>query len=88
MPEIDFQQVRSQITIEQVLDLLGFIPTARVGVRLRGPCPIHGSRLARSRSQPEHSRGSQGSLPTPRHPDPLARLASADFHVGILLAQF
>ena len=49
MPEIDFQQVRSQITIEQVLDLLGFIPTARVGVRLRGPCPIHGSHSARSR---------------------------------------
>ena len=49
MPGIDFQQVRSQITIEQVLNLLNFVPTARAGVRLRGPCPIHGSRFARSR---------------------------------------
>jgi DNA primase len=49
MPGIDFKQVREQIPIRQVLDLLGFVPTARAGVRLRGPCPIHGSRFARSR---------------------------------------
>lgn len=49
MPGIDLKQVRSQITIQQVLDLLGFVPTVRVGVRLRGPCPIHGSRFTRSR---------------------------------------
>jgi len=49
MPGIDLKQVREQIPIQQVLDLLGFVPTARAGVRLRGPCPVHGSRFARSR---------------------------------------
>ncbi len=49
MPGIDFQEVRSQIDIQQVLDLIGFVPTARVGHRLRGPCPIHGSYFPRSR---------------------------------------
>lgn len=49
MPEIDFRQVRAQITMQQVLDLLGFVPTARAGFRLRGPCPVHGSHFARSR---------------------------------------
>ena len=49
MPGIDLRQVRREITIQQVLDLLEFVPTARSGFRLRGPCPIHGSRFARSR---------------------------------------
>jgi DNA primase len=49
MPGIDLKQVRQQIPIQKVLDLLGFVPTARVGFRLRGPCPIHGSCFARSR---------------------------------------
>ena len=49
MPGIDLKQVRQQIPIQTVLDLLGFVPTAREGFRLRGPCPIHGSRFARSR---------------------------------------
>jgi len=49
MPGIDLKQVRSQITIQQVLDLLGFVPTVCLGTRLRGPCPIHGSSFARSR---------------------------------------
>ena len=49
MPGIDLKQVRSQIPIQLVLDLLGFVPTVRAGVRLRGPCPIHQSRFPRSR---------------------------------------
>jgi DNA primase len=49
MPAIDFRQLRAQIPMQQVLDLLNYIPTARVGFRLRGPCPIHRSRFARSR---------------------------------------
>jgi DNA primase len=49
MPGIDLKQVRQQIPIQQVLDLLGFVPTVRVGIRLRGPCPVHGSRSTRSR---------------------------------------
>lgn len=43
MSRIDLHAVRTQITIQQVLDLLRFQPTARSGPRLRGPCPIHGS---------------------------------------------
>jgi DNA primase len=35
--------------MQQVLDLLEFVPTARSGFRVRGRCPIHGSRFARSR---------------------------------------
>jgi len=49
MPGIDFKQVRQQISIAQVLDLLGFVPTVRIGMRLRGPCPIHGSCSSQSR---------------------------------------
>jgi DNA primase len=46
---IDLRQVRREITIRQVLDLLGFVPTARCGPRLRGPCPIHGDCRPQSR---------------------------------------
>ena len=49
MPGIDLRQVRREITIRQVLDLLGFVPTARYGPRLRGPCPIHGDYRPQSR---------------------------------------
>jgi DNA primase len=41
MPGIDLRQVRREISIQQVLDLLDFVPTTRQGPRLRGPCPIH-----------------------------------------------
>jgi hypothetical protein len=50
MPGIDLKQVRSQITIQQVLDLLGFVPTARAGPRLRDPCPIHRASRPNSRA--------------------------------------
>lgn len=49
MPGIDLRQVRHKVTIQQVLDLLGFVPTARHGLRLRGPCPIHGDLRSQSR---------------------------------------
>jgi DNA primase len=54
MPGIDFQQVRLQVSIQQVLDLLSFIPTSRLGSRLRGPCPIHGTSRSRSRTFSVH----------------------------------
>jgi len=44
MPGIDYRQLRQQITIGQVLDLLGFQPTWQHGPQLRGPCPILGCR--------------------------------------------
>ena len=49
MPGIDLKQVRREITIRQVLDLLSFVPTVRCGPRLRGPCLIHGDCRPQSR---------------------------------------
>jgi DNA primase len=49
MPAIDLAQVRSQISMEQVLTLLGYVPSRRNGSWLRGPCPVH--RSARSQSR-------------------------------------
>lgn len=43
MPGVDFNVLRTEITMEQVLDQLGFQPTARSGRQLHGPCPMHGS---------------------------------------------
>jgi len=42
MPGIDYRQLRRQITMSRVLDLLGFQPTWQHGPQLRGPCPIPG----------------------------------------------
>ncbi len=49
MPAIDFTKLRSHVSIEQVLTLLGFVPSRRNGRWLRGPCPIHQSDRAQSR---------------------------------------
>ena len=54
MPGIDLKKVRSQITIQQVLDLLGFVPVIRSGSRLRGPCPIHDDPRPQSRAFSVH----------------------------------
>lgn len=40
MPFIDYQAVRSQIGMEEVLEEIGFRPTTRQGPNLRGPCPL------------------------------------------------
>ncbi len=50
MPPIDFAQVRNEVSLEQMLVLLNFVPTSRRGSCLRGPCPIHRSANPRSRS--------------------------------------
>jgi DNA primase len=50
MPGINFEQVRNEITMAQVLNLIGFELTSRCGDQLRGACPVHGSKTARSRS--------------------------------------
>ena len=49
MPAIDFDMLRSQVSIEQVLTLLGFTPSHRNGCWLRGPCPVHQSGRFQSR---------------------------------------
>jgi CHC2 zinc finger len=44
MPGVDFESVRREITIEQVLNLLGFEPVQRSGMQGYGHCPLHESR--------------------------------------------
>lgn len=50
MPSINYRALRSSVTIEQVLELLEFVPSANMGNEVRGPCPIHRSKTPQSRS--------------------------------------
>jgi hypothetical protein len=50
MPGIDFQRLRTDVTMEQVLTLLGFTPTHLSGDQWRGPCLIHGSSSPQSKT--------------------------------------
>jgi len=43
VPGVDFNRVRTEITMEQVLRLLGFQPTNRSGAQWYGSCPLHKS---------------------------------------------
>jgi hypothetical protein len=54
MPGIDYALVRQQVSLVQVLDLLGFTATTRRGPQVRGPCPVHGSTTPHSRSFAAH----------------------------------
>ena len=41
-PFVDFREIRSRITMEQILEHYGVLHTLkRAGNRLTGPCPIH-----------------------------------------------
>jgi hypothetical protein len=50
VPGVDFNVLRTEITMEQVLNQLGFQPTSRSGNQLHGPCPVHGSTSSSSRT--------------------------------------
>jgi len=50
VPGVDFQRLRREITMEQVLDLLGFQPSRRTGQQWYGRCPLHDSTSARRHS--------------------------------------
>lgn len=50
MPGVDFQVLREQITMRDVLRQLQFEATVQHGDQWRGPCPVHGSHKPRSRS--------------------------------------
>ena len=54
MSGIDYALLRQQLSLTQVLELLGFTAMTRRGPQLRGPCPVHGSRTPRSRSFAAH----------------------------------
>jgi CHC2 zinc finger len=47
VPGADFNRVRTEITMEQVLSLLGFEPSGRSGEQWYGSCPLHESRPGR-----------------------------------------
>ena len=50
MPGIDFAQVRALVSLLDVLNLIGFVPSDGFSVQVRGPCPIHRSPSQSSRS--------------------------------------
>lgn len=43
MPAIDFRELKAQISMQDVLTLLEFVPTSRSGSQVRGACPLHAS---------------------------------------------
>jgi hypothetical protein len=47
---VDFQTVRAQTSMQQVLELLDFDPVEARGDQVRGACPVHGSVSPGSRS--------------------------------------
>ena len=50
MPGVDFRAVREMISMSDVLELIGYMPSAISDNVLRGPCPIHRSKSTKSRS--------------------------------------
>ena len=50
MAGVDFDTLRSEIPMEQVLNQLGFQPSSRSADQWHGPCPVHGSSSPQSRS--------------------------------------
>lgn len=46
MPGIDFRQLRANVSMAEVLELLGFVILERSGDQVRGQCPLHGASLA------------------------------------------
>ena len=50
MPGVDFRAVREMISMSDVLELIGYTPSAISDNVLRGPCPIHRSQSTKSRS--------------------------------------
>ena len=49
MPGVDFNVLRAEITMDEVLALLRFEPSARSGAQWYGVCPLHQSTSRRSR---------------------------------------
>jgi DNA primase len=49
VPGVDFDRIRAEISMEQVLNLLGFEPSSRSGVQWYGSCPLHDSGAGRRR---------------------------------------
>ncbi len=54
MPLLDLRPARAEARLHEVLELLGWTARVRVGVPVRGPCPVPGSQSPRSRSFAAH----------------------------------
>jgi hypothetical protein len=54
MPLIDLRQVRREVRLAVVLELVGWRACERHGAQVRGPCPVHRSSSPRSRSFSAH----------------------------------
>lgn len=54
MPLLNLRQARAEIRLAAVLELLGWQAQQRLGVQVRGPCPVHKSSSSRSRSFSAH----------------------------------
>lgn len=50
MPGVDFNKLRREIRMEEVLTLLNFEPKTRSGSQWYGRCPVHHSDFRRPRS--------------------------------------
>ena len=50
VPGVDFRALRETISMSDVLELIGYAPSAISDSVLRGPCPIHRSKSTNSRS--------------------------------------
>jgi hypothetical protein len=50
MPGIDFHRLRREIPMEEILNLVGFVPTHRTGDQWYGQCPLHKPNSGRSRT--------------------------------------
>src|ERR1041384_4615966 len=58
MPAIDFRRLRADVSMTQVLDLLGFVVAERSGPQVRGECPLHeASERGKHRSFSAHLAG-------------------------------
>ena len=50
MPGVDFERIRAVVTMEPVLNLLGFEPSSRSGSQWYGSCPLPDCGASRRRS--------------------------------------
>ena len=50
MAGIDFNALRNTITMEEVLNKIGFESVSRTGDQLHGPCLVHGSSSLQSKT--------------------------------------
>ena len=50
MEGVDFNALRTEIEMEEVLNQLGFVGVSQSGDQLRGPCLVHSSSSRQSRT--------------------------------------